>query len=391
MRAEERREALPEVDIDSPFGVISAGEVDPNTKLKTQVLSWWPDGLLVVPIPSRSPVLGWSVLLGTGYFFQPNKDDAKSPPSIVGGGVFVSENGSKALAAGSQLYLKEDKIRITAAGGYMDVNYRIYSNPEQGEFIDVKQRGGLALVGAKYAVWDNVFLGARWIGFRANTFARFGDNDSGIQDLDRNYILNTDNWASGIKIPLTYDTRDDQNFPRQGWNAELTYTSYNEAIGSDFDTEIYELFANYYHPFREADVLASRAYYKTVNGSPPFYLLSIFGTGADLRGYTPGRYIDRSMYAIQTEYRFKLMKKVYLAGFVGVGEVYGPISGFREIVNGDRQIRDGISTRPGDNLLPAGGLGLRYVLSERYKVSLRLDYAWGKDEGIYYLSVGEAF
>jgi hypothetical protein len=42
-------------------------------------------------------------------------------------------------------------------------------------------------------------------------------------------------------------------------------------------------------------------------------------------------------------------------------------------------------------MLPAGGLGLRYQLTKRYPMHMRLDYAWGRDGGLLYFSVGEAF
>jgi hypothetical protein len=42
-------------------------------------------------------------------------------------------------------------------------------------------------------------------------------------------------------------------------------------------------------------------------------------------------------------------------------------------------------------MLPAGGAGLRYQLTRDYPMHLRLDYAGGRDGGLLYFSVGEAF
>ena len=41
-------------------------------------------------------------------------------------------------------------------------------------------------------------------------------------------------------------------------------------------------------------------------------------------------------------------------------------------------------------VLPAGGAGLRFQLTRKYPMHLRLDYAWGHDGGLLYFSVGEA-
>ena len=42
-------------------------------------------------------------------------------------------------------------------------------------------------------------------------------------------------------------------------------------------------------------------------------------------------------------------------------------------------------------VLPAGGLGVRYQMTRRYPMHLRLDYAWGRNEGLLYFAVAEAF
>lgn len=44
-----------------------------------------------------------------------------------------------------------------------------------------------------------------------------------------------------------------------------------------------------------------------------------------------------------------------------------------------------------DNLLAAAGIGVRWIAEPEEKATVRLDYAWGKDRGALYLSIGEAF
>jgi hypothetical protein len=39
----------------------------------------------------------------------------------------------------------------------------------------------------------------------------------------------------------------------------------------------------------------------------------------------------------------------------------------------------------------SGGVGARYIVSEKNRIGMRLDFAWGEDERVVYLSVGEAF
>ena len=43
------------------------------------------------------------------------------------------------------------------------------------------------------------------------------------------------------------------------------------------------------------------------------------------------------------------------------------------------------------DLLPAGGVGVRYMLPKEYNVSIALDAAVGKHGTEYYFTLGEAF
>ena len=44
-----------------------------------------------------------------------------------------------------------------------------------------------------------------------------------------------------------------------------------------------------------------------------------------------------------------------------------------------------------ENFLPAAGVGLRFVISEKHRVSLAADIATGKEGTEFYFGVGEAF
>ena len=80
------------------------------------------------------------------------------------------------------------------------------------------------------------------------------------------------------------------------------------------------------------------------------------------------------MMATQLEYRRELRWRLGLVGFGGLGGV----------LPGDDQLRH-------KKFLPAGGTGLRFMLSSKYHVNLRADFAWGKDDFTWSMSMGEAF
>ena len=105
----------------------------------------------------------------------------------------------------------------------------------------------------------------------------------------------------------------------------------------------------------------------------PFFVLSTFGGSTDLRGYPGGRYRDRMMYALQSEYRWHVSDKWILTGFAGFGEVADKASDF------------------GEDFLPAAGVGARFVISQKHRVALSADVGVGNDGAEFYFGVGEAF
>ena len=148
---------------------------------------------------------------------------------------------------------------------------------------------------------------------------------------------------------------------------------YQKDLGSDFDAEIFTLTINKYLPIRERDVLAFRLRVKTSSGNTPFFMVPAFGGNIDLRGYERGRYRDTMLYAAQAEYRWHYSERWIFTGFAGVGEVAPNFKGFL------------------DEYLPAAGVGARFVLSKKHRVSLSMDVARGNEETQYYFGVGEAF
>jgi hypothetical protein len=85
-----------------------------------------------------------------------------------------------------------------------------------------------------------------------------------------------------------------------------------------------------------------------------------------------GQYIDSNMIATQLEYRRTPPWRFGMVAFVGVGEV-----------------ATGLGEMQGDNLLPAGGGGLRFTISRKYKLNFRFDFAQGKDGHTFSMGIGE--
>jgi len=331
----------------------------------------WPEDLVIAPVPGYSPQLGWNLTLVGGYFLEPD-EEADHAASVLGGFAYFSENGSRAYGAGANLHLLDDKLRVQVGGMSADVRYDYYVNDVLGSgrdlVVPIRQDGPAYFASASWRVWKKLYAGLGYLG---------GEIDTALRVTPPNFppdlIPDLNLRLGALTIPIQIDSRDDEQFPRSGWKAEGRAILYSEEAGGDIDAETYKLMANYYLPMRERDVLASRIIVRGTSGDAPFFLLSTLGGSTDLRGYPSGRFRDRYMYAVQSEYRWHFNDHWVFTGFAGFGEVAKDFSSF------------------GKDILPAAGIGARYVLSQKHHVSLSADIAVGNDGTEFYFGVGEAF
>lgn len=171
------------------------------------------------------------------------------------------------------------------------------------------------------------------------------------------------------------DTRPNQFYPTTGTVFDFTSDFFSQALGSKFSFQSYKVTFNKYSSLDDKQTLAYNAYFCTVGGKPPFYENCIYGTNSELRGYTAGRYLDACMVATRLEYRLVLPKRFGLVAFGGIGEVAS---------GGGQLFRT-------NQILPAGGGGMRFMLSKQYHVNLRADIGQGKQGHTFSMGIGEAF
>jgi len=335
-------------------------------------LSWWPQDLVVAPIPGYSPEFGWTLALTGGYFLELAGRDNESRPSLVGAFAMSAENGSSAYGAGGRFHLLGDRLRVNAGVGRLDFEYRFWGIGDdagnEGRSRDIRQRGSIAYVAGQWELLPDLYVGAGYLNGSTEVTLKEGQ-----MTVPAVIDPTVDVDLAALQIPVDLDTRDDEYFPRDGWLASLRAGLYRESFGSDFDTEVVSLAVNRYVPVRERDVLAYRFFFRSAGEDAPFFLLSSFGGKTDLRGYEVGRYRDELMYTAQAEYRLHYTERWILTAFLGAGEVADSVDGFL------------------DEFLPAAGVGARYVLSEKHQISLSVDVSVGRNGSQFYFGLGEAF
>ncbi|MGB8958902.1 MAG: BamA/TamA family outer membrane protein [Candidatus Aminicenantales bacterium] len=179
---------------------------------------------------------------------------------------------------------------------------------------------------------------------------------------------------AGFGASLDWDTRDSVLFPLHGALLELSADTYGTTAGSDFSFNRVELNLRKYWPLGTNRVLATQAYLVSIGGNVPFYKLALLGGESLLRGYYRGRFRDKGLALVQAEFRALITKRVGVAGFAGLADVF---PGFRDVGAG--------------RLKFAAGSGLRYVINKQDNATVRLDLAWGQGSFGLYITAREAF
>lgn len=332
---------------------------------------------VVAPLPISSPALGTGIVPVLGYIFPFRKSDKVSPASVIGMAGLVTNNGSRAFGAYSDLFMRENTFRITAVYARGNLNYDLYGiglvAGNEGLKLPLQQTGQVFRGELLHRVGWDFFLGPRfWTGSSEITLNGTSDTTSQPQPPP-DIGLNTALRALGLRVYR--DTSPNRFYPTSGMFLNFTSDFFSEDLGSKYSFQAYRFTFNKYGSLSKKQVLAYNLFVCGTGGKPPFYGNCIYGTNNELRGYTAGRYLDRYMFATQLEYRLTLPKRFGVVGFAGIGEV---------LPGGSQLLRV-------NEVLPGGGGGVRFQLSKPYNVHLRADVARGKDTWTWSMGVGEAF
>ena len=328
---------------------------------------------MVAPIPISNPALGSGVVPVVGYIFPISKKDKVSPPSVIGGGGLITDNGSRALGTAAELYFKQNRYKSTVFYAQGNLNYDLYgSGASTGLKLPLIQTGDVFHAEFLRRTVADFFLGPRVS--TGSSLITIAPTTSEVPPLPPDVGLHTHLTALGVE--LTRDTSINRFYPTGGTFFAFSADFYDPALGSKYTLQSYRGSFDKYWSLNKSQVLVYDGYGCATGGTPPFYMNCIYGSGNELRGYTAGKYFDRYMVTSQLEYRLALPYRLGVVGFGGVGEA---IPG-----------SDQLLFRHND-FLPAGGTGLRILLSKAYHVNLRSDFAWGKDGHTFSLGIGEAF
>jgi hypothetical protein len=332
---------------------------------------------VIIPTLSYNNSIKTSFGVMAGMFYHTKIKDTISPESISMFIASYSTNKTWFAIIPNKFYLKEDKYRSIFVAGVGNINFQTYLdwgnifnnlpiNPppifeEEGTFIDYSTKFEFVYTNFTVNIYDRLYLGLNFMYAHTNTTFDINENLSDSQDL------------FGFGLSSEYDKRDSQMLPINGFNSKLFTNTFLESLGSTTNYTNITFEYNNYFKQGELNTLLLRAYAQAAFGDVPFAGQNVVGMD-DLRGYSNGKFRANQVYDLQSEYRHWLSDKW---GYVAFGGMATAI--------------DKASELSFEKLLPAVGVGVRFMAIPSSKISVGIDVAAGKDDWGVYFRIGEAF
>jgi surface antigen Omp85-like protein len=249
-------------------------------------------------------------------------------------------------------------------------------------------------------VTDNFYIGP---GFNFDRYYAIHDL---LLDLNANPQVITSHYAyskalgfnpgayntSGPSLNLVWDSRDSTINPYRGLYASLSYQWYPHFLGSAKDSSLLQGEVRGYVGLDTAiprNVLAFWVLFQTtVTGQLPYLGLPAIGWDArnrSGRGYVQGRFRGTAEVYAEAEYRFRITENGLLGGVVFANvETFSsaPVSYLGFFNQGENLFQ---------NLRPAGGIGLRFMMNRQSRTNITLDLTVAEKTFGLYFGAGEAF
>jgi outer membrane protein assembly factor BamA len=327
--------------------------------------------IAAIPMINYNRTQGFVVGALVSKYYKMSKKDTISPSSNTGITGIYTQQHSYAFMAYSKLYFAEDRWRITAAAGTLNVNFQFYyEDPVAsiGNFYDYTTKANFAVLQVQRNIFKRIYVGPIATISKATT--TFGFPDASGKDSVTTSNLNN------IGYIISNDTRDHVQYPTRGMFLTFKNQFYRSWVGSDYTFEKYVLTYNQFFKLSKKDerqVLAMRANLNIADGAVPFEGQTVVG-GDDIRGYSQGKYRADQVYTLQGEYRWNFYKRWGVVAFAGVASA---VPKFSDI--------------SANGLLPGAGAGLRFRMLPHEKINVGIDGGVGKGDYSITFRIGESF
>jgi len=350
--------------------------VRPNKHKVAADSTIYPSKIIIAPIISYSPETNLAFGMGNKVLFKMKGSGKETRTSNMPISIQYTLNNQFIIYSGFEIFSPGEKYMLTGNILFKSFPQLYYgigrdtpeSNEEEMEFNQIL----IEPIFLKRMFSDYLFVGG---GIRYNKVYDVKYERDGI--LENTQVSgNLGSEVLGIELALVYDSRPNLINSSSGWYAEFTYGVYDQSFGSSQSFSLARLDLRKYINLSEKrwEILAFQLITHFADDRAPLAELAYLGSEEIMRGYYEGRYIDKNIIALQTEYRRRIKGRLGGVVFLGVGDVAPTISKFTF-----------------KNLRPSFGFGLRFLLERRENLNLRFDWGFGNDTNNYYLNVSEAF
>jgi hypothetical protein len=338
---------------------------------------------LLTPLagPAYTPELEFTLAGGFLLSYKTNPRDSliqrSSSPLMFG----VSSTGAYFFSSIVSTYWLEDKLRIYGDIWFKNMPDHYWGAGYESAYHTVKSDSTTACKRLWWWINPRILWQLRpnyFLGLNVDyNYTRYSETSAGVEEDPTFNKYGPENMNSGFGIIARYDSRDIPVNAYKGTYIDLMATFYLPSFGGDNKYQIYQLdFRKYFQIRRPGRTFALQAKTRLGVGNVPYGEMSMLGTPFDLRGYTWGRYRDKSMLFFIGEYRHMFnkrsgeMSKHGFVAWLGTGSVFESSSGL-------------------SNWLPNGGVGYRLEVQPR--MNLRVDIGIGRETRGFYFNFNEAF
>lgn len=336
--------------------------------------------------PAYTPELQFAIGGGGIMSWRNSKTDATLPRSNMPVNFTISSTGAFVVNMRPTTFWAHDKFRLNGdiwyknmPDNYWGIGYENGYETSKSDSTTAYQRQWFQFRGdALYRVKSDFFTG---LTFDVNN-TQGSDESVGVAS-DPNYIVYNDRpFNTGIGPIFRFDSRDVPINAWSGWYLNAQALFYGPYLGGDNKYQVVLLDYRGYKTInnKPGRVIAWQMVNRLSVGDVPYSEMSQLGNPWDLRGYTWGRYRDKSMFFFLAEYRhtfYKANGDLSKSGFVtwvGAGTIYDVEQG---------------SDYNSNKWLPNFGVGYRLELQPR--MNLRIDIGMGRQTVGFYFNMNEAF
>lgn len=325
--------------------------------------------LVVVPIPLSDPTLGTGLQVAALYLHPERSEGGANPTTGVGG--MYTDTDSWVAGIFHQDFLLEDRLRVMAAAGTGSFKLEYYGFGGEGFFADnpldytIDMAMGFARAQYRLPGTEHWFAGPALLFSEGDVEMDFSELLPVLPAVGKDIAL------GGAGLVLSYDSRDNNYYPRRGVNFSASWYDFGDHFGSDFDYGKTRLSFSHYASVLPRVVLATNAEYENTAGEAPFFVQSSMA----VRGYNRGRYMDDTALTAHLEGRYKFRPRWAVLAFFDYGW----------IDDNSSQVFDG-------EIAHSIGTGLHWQTTPDKPLHIGLDVAFTEDDDtVFFIQLGERF